>query len=154
MGFRQGIVNDFESLIPSGTLYNGSMWGHSALYDETTGHSGTHSLRLHGRATAQPTHGGPSIFVETAKRYRFSAWVRTQGVTGKGASLRINEIFWNNTDIRASHVSKGITGDTDWTRLEVEFKPVAGDPFVVPGLVVAGHGVAWFDDVELVELPP
>jgi len=153
MGFRQGIVNDFETLIPAGTLYNGCMWGHSAKYDGTTGHSGTHSLRLNGGETAQPMHGGTPIFVETAKRYRLSAWVRTRGVTGKGAFLRVNEVFWGGNDVRATHYSKSLTGDNDWTQLQIEFKPIAGDPFAMPGLVVDGSGAAWFDDIELVEIP-
>ena len=36
---------------------------------------------------------------------------------------------------------------------EVVFEPVAWNPIAVPGLVVAGEGTAWFDDIELVELP-
>ncbi len=153
VGFRLGIVNDFETFISAGMLYNGCLWDHGARYDSTTGHSGTHSLRLDGGETAQPIHGGPAIVVETAKRYRLSAWVRTRGVTGKGACLRVNEVFWNWNDLRASHYSTSLTGENDWTRLQVEFEPVAGDPFAVPGLVVDGGGIAWFDDIELVEIP-
>ena len=65
----------------------------------------------------------------------------------------IRDRFWDWNDIRASHRSKALTGSNDWTRLEVEFNPVAGDPFAVPGLVVEGRGAAWFDDLELVEIP-
>jgi hypothetical protein len=153
MGFLQGIVNDFETLIPAGALYNGCMWGHSAKHDGTTGHSGTHSLRLNSGESAQPIHGGTPIFVETAKRYRLSAWVRTHGVTGKGVFLRLDEVFWDYQDVRASHTSKSLTGNNDWTQLQIEFEPVAGDPFVAPGLVVEGMGVAWFDDIQLMEMP-
>ncbi|MDA1085486.1 MAG: hypothetical protein O2901_00515 [Verrucomicrobia bacterium] len=153
MGFRQGVVNDFETSIPAGTLYNGCMWGHSAQLETTTGYSGTRSLRLRGRCEAQPVHGGTPICVETAKRYRLRAWVRTSGVTGKGASLRVNEVFWNWTDVRATHRSQSLTGDTDWTRLEIEFKPIAGDPFAMPGVILDGDGTAWFDDIELIQIP-
>lgn len=153
MGFRQGIVNDFETPIPAGTLYNGCLWEHSAKLDKTIGHSGTHSLRLQGGKTAQPILGGPPILLETGKRYRFAAWIRTRGVTGKGAFIRLNEVIWNWEDIHASHRSKSLKGDNDWTRLEIEFEPKAWNPIAVPGLVVDGKGKAWFDDVELAEIP-
>ena len=148
MGFRQGIVNDFETLVPAGTLFNGCIWGHSAKYDNTIGHSGTHSLRLNGGESARPVHGGPLLHVEAGKRYRLSAWVRTRGVTGKGAYLRVQK----KEDAPAALQSQRLTGDNDWTRLEIEFVPEAGEPFAVPGLVVDGGGTAWFDDIELVEV--
>ena len=54
-------------------------------------------------------------------------------MTGKGAYLRIKQVFWNYNDIRASDRSKSLKGDNDWTRLELKFTPIAGDPFVIPG---------------------
>jgi hypothetical protein len=153
VGFRQGVVNDFEKPIPAGTLYNGAMWGGGAGLDTRLGHSGSRSLRVGGGSAAEPIAGGTAIYVETGKRYRLSAWVRTRGVTGKGAYLRVNEVFFSWADVRATHRSKALTGDNDWTRLELEFEPGAGDPFGVPGLVVEGRGTAWFDDLEMVEIP-
>jgi hypothetical protein len=148
MGFRQGIVNDFETLVPAGTLFNGCIWGHSAKYDSTTGHSGTHSLRLNGNEHAQPVHGGPMLHVEAGKRYRLSVWARTRGVTGQGVCLRLKK----QEDVPAAKYSKRLTGDNDWTRLVIEFEPAKGEPFAVPGLVVEGEGTAWFDDIELTEI--
>jgi len=153
MGFRQGHVNDFEEPVAAGTLYNGALWGYAGQWDTAVGRSGSCSLRVSGGSEAQPVHGGTAIYGETGKRYRLRAWVRTRGVTGGGAYLRVNEVFCRWDDVRASHRSGALTGDNDWTRLDVEFKPVAGDPFIVPGLVVEGKGTAWFDDVELVEAP-
>lgn len=152
MGFRQGVVNDFESPIPYGTLYNGAMWHRGLKLDSRVAHSGSRSVRVDGRDEAMPVYGGTAIYVETAKRYRLSAWVRTRGVTG-GAYLSVTEVFWNWDDKRASHRSKALKGDNDWTRLELEFQPGPGDPFGVPGLGVDGKGSAWFDDVEMVEIP-
>lgn len=150
IGFVQGVVNDFESFIPAGTLYNGAMW--RAGLDTKLGHSGTRSLRLGGPSEAEPVYGGTAICVETGKRYRLSAWVRTRGVTG-GAYLRVKECFWSWDDLRGSHRSKALKGDNDWTRIELEFEPGPGDPFGVPGLIVEGKGTAWFDDLEMVEIP-
>jgi hypothetical protein len=148
MGFRQGIVNDFETLVPAGVLFNGCIWGHSAKYDSTTGHSGTHSLRLNGGETARPVHGGPMLHVTASKRYRLSAWVRTRGVTGPGACLRLQK----QPDSPDARQSKSLTGDNDWTPLEIVFEPKQSEPFAVPGLAVEGKGTAWFDDIELVEV--
>jgi hypothetical protein len=150
-GFRQEMINDFETLIPTNTLYNGALW--RARVDNRIGYSGTRSLRLEGPSRREPVGGGTAIYVETGKRYRLSAWVRTRRVTGAGAYLRVNECFWSWEDVRATHRSKALTGDNDWTRLELEFEPGAGDPFGVPGLVVEGDGTAWFDDLEMVEIP-
>ncbi|MBM4164753.1 MAG: hypothetical protein FJ222_10000 [Lentisphaerae bacterium] len=149
MGFRQGVVNDFETLVPSGTLYNGCIWGHSAKHDSTIGHSGTHSLRLHGGESARPVHGGPLLHVTAGARYRLSVWARTRGVTEPGARLRLQK----KLDSPDARESKALTGDTDWTRLEIEFEPAEGEAFAVPGLTVEGAGIAWFDDIELVEIP-
>jgi len=148
MGFRQGVVNDFETTVPAGTLFNGCIWGHSAKHDGMIGRSGTHSLRLHGNETAQPVHGGPLLHVEAGRRYRLSVWARTRGVTGKGAYLRLRK----QEDAPDARQSRRLTGDTDWTRLEIVFTPAPGEPFAVPGLVVEGPGKAWFDDMELTEL--
>jgi hypothetical protein len=153
VGFRQDVVNDFETPIPAGTLYNGSMWGHSGHWDGSVGHSGSSSLRVRGGQKAKPVYGGTALYVETGKRYRLSAWVRTRGVRGEGAYLGIDQVFWNWEDIRASSRSRALTGDGDWTLLELEFKPVRGDPFAVPILAVDGAGTAWFDDVELTLAP-
>jgi hypothetical protein len=155
IGFRQGVVNDFETVIPAGTLYNGAIWGGAMQWDNRVGHSGTNSLRVSGPGEAMPVYGGTAIYVGTGKRYRLSAWVRTRGAEGEGASLGVKECFWAWEDVRATHRSQALKGDNDWTRLELEFTPAsAGDPFGVPVLVVAGRGTAWFDDVEMVEIPP
>jgi hypothetical protein len=148
MGFRQGIVNDFEATVPAGTLFNGCIWGHSAKYDSTVGRSGAHSLRLHGDEHAGPVHGGPLLHVERGRRYRFTAWVRTRGVTGKGVYLRVKPREDGVKELR----SKRLTGDRDWTRMEIVFTPDEGQSFAVLGLVVEGPGKAWFDDLELTEL--
>ena len=50
--------------------------------------------------------------------------------------------------------SRSLTGDTDWTWLEIQFEPPPGRSFALIGLAVDGRkGTAWFDDIELVEIP-
>jgi hypothetical protein len=86
--------------------------------------------------------------VERGRRYRFTAWVRTRGVTGKGVYLRVKPREDGVKELR----SKRLTGDRDWTRMEIVFTPDEGQSFAVLGLVVEGPGKAWFDDLELTEL--
>jgi hypothetical protein len=68
---------------------------------------------------------------------------------GKGACLRLK----TREDATTALFSQALTGDRDWTRLSIDFTPPEGENFAVPGLVVEGRGSAWFDDIELVELP-
>ena len=150
LGFRQNVVNDLETPVPDGVLYNGCIWKYGAAYDRTIGHSGTHSIRVSGGNVAQPAHGGPLLHVEHGKRYRLSAWVRTRGVTGKGVCLQVKP----RVDVDTAVSSPSLTGDQEWTLLTVDFVPPEGESFAVPGLVVDGRGTAWFDDIALMELDP
>ncbi|MBI2192486.1 MAG: hypothetical protein HYU36_10935 [Planctomycetes bacterium] len=155
LGFLQGKVNDFESGIPSDRVYNGCMW-HVAACTECA-HSGKNSLKIAGGGagkvnSAFPGYGGTAVYGETAKRYRCSAWVKTAGLQDGGAFIQVDDVFWNWNDVRASRKSEKLTGNHDWTRLEVEFQPCPGDPFLVIRLCAEGTGDAWFDDLELVEV--
>ncbi|MDP6631498.1 MAG: hypothetical protein QGH42_03875 [Kiritimatiellia bacterium] len=152
IGFLQGVVNDCETLVPPGTLYNGCLWTKTAQLARRMGHSGKQSIRVKGGQTAEPILGGAPIGLERGRRYRFAAWVRTRGATGKGVRLRLDEVVWSWNDCRATYFSKALKGNNDWTRLEVEFAVRTFDPIAKPGLVVEGEGTAWFDDIELVEV--
>ncbi len=158
IGFLQNAVNDFEADVPRHQLYNGPTW-HDVGPDEECAHSGKRSIKLEGQGpgkvkAAMPTGAGTAIYGESAKRYRFAAWVKTKGLADGGAYLQVDDVFWNWDDMRATRrTEKKLSGDHDWTRLEVEFTPIADDPFLLVKLCVEGTGTAWFDDVELVEVP-
>jgi hypothetical protein len=156
-GFVQGVVNDYESdNIPPGTLSVGCIWrgGAGGVPDKMVAHSGSVSIRMQGKTSRMSMGGGPPIYLETRNRYRLSVWAKTKGVRGKGFSMRLDEIFWSENDIKASHESKPLTGDQDWTKLEVVFDPVPGDPLAVLYIRLddEGKGTAWFDDLELMEV--
>ena len=68
------------------------------------------------------------------------------------AFLQVDDVFFNWQDVKASRKTKRLTGDHDWTRLEVEFTPSPRDPFLLIKLCVEGTGTAWFDDLELMEV--
>ncbi|KPK41380.1 MAG: hypothetical protein AMK72_15305 [Planctomycetes bacterium SM23_25] len=155
-GFLQNKVNDFETFVPHGKVYNGPIWRHINA-TEGPAHSGTKSIAVRGPGPGQvkaasPIGGGPAIYGESSKRYRLAAWVKTQGLADGGAYLQVDDVFFNWQDAKATRRTKKLTGDRDWTRLEVDFTPSPRDPFLLIKLCVEGTGRAWFDDLELVEV--
>ena len=155
-GFLQNKVNDFETFVPHGEVYNGPIWQHINA-SEGPAHSGKRSIAVGGPGPgsvkcASPIGGGPPIYGESSKRYRLAAWVKTQGLEDGGAWLQVDDVFFNWEHVQETRRTKKLTGDRDWTRLEVDFTPSPRDPFLLIKLCVEGTGRAWFDDLELVEV--
>jgi hypothetical protein len=155
-GFLQNKVNDFETFVPRGKMYNGPIWQHINA-TEGPAHSGKRSIAVGGRGPgkvnfASPIGGGPPLYGESSKRYRLAAWVKTRGLEDGGAYLQADDVFFNWEDVKATRKTEKLTGDRDWTRLEVEFTPSPRDPLLMIKLCVEGTGTAWFDDLELVEV--
>jgi len=155
-GFLQNKVNDFETFVPHGKVYNGPIWQHINA-TEGPAHSGKRSIAVGGPGpgkvkAASPIGGGPAIYGESSKRYRMAAWVKTQGLADGGAYLQVDDVFFNWQDVKATRRTQKLTGDRDWTRLEVDFTPSPEDPILLIKLCVEGTGRAWFDDLELVEV--
>ncbi len=101
------------------------------------------------------------IHLETGRIYRFSAWVRTEGLKsakGGGAKLGIERSDANGRHLGGTY-SRDLKGDSDWTRIEgvtSEISEMTASivfiPYCTPGCV----GKAYFDDIEIVpyEKPP
>jgi len=156
-GFLQNKVNDFETSVPRGKMYNGPIWQPGISATEGVAHSGEKSIALGGLGPgkvkpASPIGGGPAIYGESSKRYRLAAWVKTQGLEDGGAYLQVDDVFFNWEDVKATRRTEKLTGGHEWTRLEVDFTPSPDDPFLLIKLCVEGTGTAWFDDLELVEV--
>ena len=116
-------------------------------WTDEVAHSGTRSVRLRqadrGRLHLFP--GGAVCRVKPHTRYRLSAWVKTDTVTGS-ARIELAVYEYRYTNISGQAASRSLTGTTAWTRLEVELD--SGDQaYVMPYLVLDGTGTAWFDDV-------
>ncbi|MEQ1631939.1 MAG: PVC-type heme-binding CxxCH protein [Planctomycetota bacterium] len=87
--------------------------------------------------------------VKSGRRYRLSGFVRTEDVKpvrgSDGAMLNVHG------GVR----TRGVSGTTDWTELQVEFDAEQDDEIVVHclfGGYGGARGAAWFDDVALVEI--
>ena len=158
--FVQGVVNDCEEPMRPGVLLVADKWnlGGAGSWDRAVGRSGHSSLRLEGRgaqgkASLMPGGGGPSLHLDEDSRYRWAAWVRTEGADG-GAYLRARKIYMNPGSTDTMKESARIKGTQDWTRLEVVFDTTDKTQFVWPYLCLDGAGRAWFDDIELTCLGP
>lgn len=86
--------------------------------------------------------------VARGKKLRFSAWIRTEDVTGwAGAWWRCDTPAgvngFNNMQ------DQGITGTTAWTRRQFTLDVPADTENINFGFILAGGGAAWFDGVEI-----
>ncbi len=157
-GFRAGEINDFEAPVPRHCVYNGPLW---QGVEATCGpaRSGQRSIHLMGPGPGQeravtPTGAGPAIYGLSNRHYCLAGWVRTRGLVGGGAWLQVDDVRFSWQDVQATHRSACLSGDSEWTRLVVEFDPAPHDPFLLIKLCVAGAGEAWFDDLELTQQGP
>jgi putative heme-binding domain-containing protein len=116
------------------------------------GHTGSRSVRVSSQQGADASWS-TTVAVEPHQEYKLSAWVKTENLrrvngAGLGALLNIHEL-----QDAEKGATKPLTGDNDWTRLELSFN--SGDMSEVTVNCLFGgwghaRGVAWFDDVELV----
>ncbi len=99
---------------------------------------------------------GQEVALKPGFHYRFGAMIRSEGVTGEGATLYIEGYDREGNYLGGSYPG-GLTGDRDWTLVEGSFvaPKVEGATFSL-GLYLRQKAVgkAWFDDVYLREVEP
>ena len=83
--------------------------------------------------------------------FRVSVWVRTDGVTGRGASLGLRWVIFNHAQRHAWLGSPRVLGTTGWTRLTAEIRgPAPADVGAVEIVLrLDGAGTVWFDDIDV-----
>ncbi|MCE5236862.1 hypothetical protein LLH23_00035 [bacterium] len=110
-----------------------------------TAHSGQKSLRLQALGgDLAPLAVLRHVDVKADQKYRFSAWVKTEGV--------VEVRFYTEwvTDTFHAHCLPWTKGPGEWHKLEFEFKGVPDPQGKAYGVVqVRGEGAAYFDDVKL-----
>jgi erythromycin esterase-like protein len=92
--------------------------------------------------------GGFPVEDAKGKKLTFSAWIRTEGVTGwAGAWWRCDTPAgvgaFNNMQ------EQQIRGDSDWKRYEFTLDVNPDTQNINFGFLLNGEGVAWFDDVQV-----
>lgn len=121
--------------------------------DQAVVREGTRSLRIE-RVKPEPYAGIGQRFRKrdlAHGRYRLSAWVRGQELTGPvylhGAFFAYGSPFAEVGDADA-----GKSGTFDWTRLALDIELPERFDQVEVGLATTGDGIVWVDAVELVPL--
>ncbi|WP_286247809.1 Tat pathway signal sequence domain protein [Streptomyces graminofaciens] len=144
-GFEQG-----PGTVPTG--WTVPSWGRTAdaTWSRVTdvSRSGTASLKLaatasNGFVTAHNT----ARFQVGEGTYAYSAWIRTDGVTGTGA--HIDPLFFdaNGKLVGSDHRKFAATGTHDWEQVSIDLETPSGATQVEFHLRLSGPGTAWFDDL-------
>jgi putative membrane-bound dehydrogenase-like protein len=92
-----------------------------------------------------------TVPVKPNTRYRLSGWLRSENVV---ANPNTPGILLN---VHGGQRTKGISGTTGWTRVEVEFNSEGGSEAVIHclfGGYGGARGTAWYDNLALEELGP
>ena len=113
--------------------------------------SGSRSIRI-SSTKGHDTCVNQSIPVKPDTEYRLSGWVKSAELSGaRGAQYNLHGIQPNGR-------TQAISGNTDWTGVQVRLRTKPGQNSVLLNALFGGWGrstgTAWFDDVELVELIP
>ena len=124
--------------------------------DEEVFSEGKRSFRI--KQTADQVYGLLRQYVKVpedaaGKHVQISAMVRTEKVGKKGWGLSIS--FRSKAGSNISQVrSKFISGDTDWTRVEVKEPIPKGTVKIAISTMLLGGGTAWADDVKMKIVKP
>ena len=152
-GFETGVFGGgFTWTLPPPTP------GVQVTVDSTEKHSGQRSLRLvfDGSRNVDLSDVCHLAQVQPGTSYRFSAWVRTQGLaTDQGIRFRLE---WPDNTRNAFAETTDVHGTQPWTQLTLPWTAVAGvrqlrvcvNRHPSDDLVSRIHGTAWIDDVALV----
>ncbi|HOF40205.1 MAG TPA: hypothetical protein PLD73_09035 [Candidatus Hydrogenedentes bacterium] len=126
--------------------------------DSSIAHEGQYSVKLHNETPygKEPANNwSQSITTNLRNReLRVSGWLKTQGATEAALWL---QCFQRNPlrilALESTTHAQLITGDTDWTEVEMRVTVPNETDFVMFRCVLLGEGTAWFDDVSVEDAP-
>jgi len=160
---KDSIVNPgFEQLDKVGSPVGWDAPAQVYSVDKTVAHSGKNSLRIVSTDPKVYLLAYQNIPFEAGKRYKASAWVKTENVVGEGFGATLC-IQWLGKDgflggtYGDSVAALGIKGTNDWTRLELTSAPIPPEATTVEFVVYMRPGItgtAWFDDTEVTPITP
>ncbi|MBM4090835.1 MAG: alpha-N-arabinofuranosidase [Planctomycetes bacterium] len=120
--------------------------GQATFRHAATGRTGARSVSITSERGGDASWT-TAVHVTPFARYRLSGWIRTENVqasNGRGALLNVHQMEETATP--------ALTGNRDWTRVEVEFDVDDQDVLQVNCLFGGwgtATGTAWYDDVRL-----
>ena len=113
-------------------------------------HDGKGSLRL-GSKVGHDTSLYTSVKLTSGRKYRLSAWIKTEGIQGgHGALLNVHELQHEGK-------TKALQKKNDWLEVEKVFTAPKSGTFTINCLLGGwgkSKGTAWFDDLSLTEYKP
>lgn len=122
-------------------------WGGAAQFDYSgNGRTGEKAVGVFSAEGADAAWF-VMVPVQPNSRYRFSGWIRTEGVvrtSGRGALINVHEIGQAQT--------AALLGTNDWTRVEMTFETDDQDEIQINCLLGGwglARGRAWYDDLRL-----
>jgi hypothetical protein len=120
-------------------------------HDPAGGRNGTGALRAERSDPAVYTLCSQTIKLNPGGRYRFGAWVRTQGVEGGGSGATVCLEYSGVKGWMGGSYPEGVKGTRDWTFVEgiVQVPANAVSCTITPYLDRKTTGTAWFDDFKV-----
>jgi erythromycin esterase len=153
MSFSQVFLNlGFErSFNNKPTGWNLIGEGYNLSPDSVVVHSGNASLRLRYETGSSFANANQVFPLEQilGKKIRFSGYIKTDSVSRGFAGL------WWRVDGRNGMLAfdnmhdRGAKGTTPWQRYEIELPVDSNAIDIVFGVILAGNGTAWFDDLNV-----
>ncbi len=162
----------FEERLSRSGQYVWNASSYDCAMDATVGYDDANSIRIvHTRpdqksawsAFTWGTHFDTPVMLKS--RFRISAMVKTEGLTGEfrlavgkhgeGSWLRANG-EWRPKPERWFHSTTSLTGTNEWTRMHVDFDIdlTQEPPFTRHNIVLeySGAGSIWFDNVRIQQI--
>lgn len=145
-----GSVEQVSGDLPEG--WEKSTWSGTPVFEieENFAHSGKRCLKIHSDDGADASWSY-RVSLKKHTNYRLSAWIKTENIDagGYGALLNLHEL-------QKEGKADAMRGTNEWKHVVTEFNSGNRETLLV-NLLYGGWGratgTAWFDDIELVEIP-
>ncbi len=117
--------------------------------DATVAHGGKRSMRMRSAGGEEYASFRRTLPREPAlgKWVRLSGWIRTAGLKDGTARLWLRADRGREPVAFDNMEDHALSGDTDWTRVEVAIEVPADATAVLFGGILEGAGMAWVDDL-------
>jgi hypothetical protein len=126
--------------------------GAGSFVDESVFHAGRRSLRLEAKGEAPNRRVMQAIAVEPRRAYRFSAWVKAEGLR-PAACFRLLILGAGEGSRALTFFEGGVEATQDWKRIEVVFNSLDQSKVnAYVGLWGPSGGKVWVDDVSIVPM--
>ncbi|HCL28191.1 MAG TPA: hypothetical protein DIC52_07125 [Candidatus Latescibacteria bacterium] len=132
--------------------------GEGARWCRDLGRSDDNSLQIQRQTTGvtewRMDREGEGAWTQrwrTTTGFNVHVWVRTDSVSGRGASLALRWILYNQPERHPLLCAASLQGTTDWTRLTAQILgPAPADVSAVEIVLrLDGIGTVWFDDIDV-----